>query len=420
MNLKKIKLSHLLLFAAFLYLSFQAFRNVAVAAVVMATLAMRNISQPGLAVRTEKTALPAAVVFLLFMLGFIISVSSGGYYIKNRLSISPGFGAAWEKFPRGAISFIKDKGLQGSFYNDNFSGGFFLWECYPERKVFFDGRWEGYSKEFLGEFHRLSQNPGAFGEYADKYGFKYVLLSHFSPESRKLFPLLFKDGGWILAFIDESASVFVRKGLAGLKAARPETDMKEKPASGWPLYLNYFQRAVILQNAGLYEFARKDYERALEILPSYHEAANNSGYTWAMQGNYEKAAEFYLRALEIKKSYAPAKFNLGYSYYRLGRYKQAINALKNHRALSPGNKRDAFIITAECNLKTGNYRETIENCKRAIKTDGNLPAAYNLMGIAYGKQALYTEALEVFKAAAAKFPGNEAIIKNLRNMKHVK
>ena len=95
---------------------------------------------------------------------------------------------------------------------------------------------------------------------------------------------------------------------------------------------------------------------------------NNFGADLLKQGRLDEAIAEFQRALELDPSYAPASFNLAYAYERRDRIDDAIAQYKKGIQLEPGN------VMGLNNLgvlydKKGLYDEAIAAFEQALKTD---------------------------------------------------
>ena len=89
-------------------------------------------------------------------------------------------------------------------------GGYLIWQCFPERKVFIDGRFEVYGPEFLMNFNSELESIDRWNDYMKKYDVNYVLLTLSSPEGQSLIWKLIRSREWELIYIDSIATVFIK------------------------------------------------------------------------------------------------------------------------------------------------------------------------------------------------------------------
>ncbi len=69
--------------------------------------------------------------------------------------------------------------------------------------------------------------------------------------------------------------------------------------------------------------AKKYYERALKLKPTYFEAQNNLGVIYYSQKSYRRAVNSYKKALRLSPDSASVLMNLGTAYFARKNYKEA-------------------------------------------------------------------------------------------------
>ena len=79
--------------------------------------------------------------------------------------------------------------------------------------------------------------------------------------------------------------------------------------------------------------ARKHYERALKLNPSYAEAINNLGTVYYARKNYRRSVSYYNRALKLTPNSASIMSNLGTAQFARKKYKEALDAYQQALAL---------------------------------------------------------------------------------------
>lgn len=84
-----------------------------------------------------------------------------------------------------------------------------------------------------------------------------------------------------------------------------------------------------------FDLAKKNYERAVKLQPSYAEAINNLGTVYYAQSNYRRAIGYYKRALKYSGPSASIESNLGAAYFAKKDYKQATEWYDQALKLDP-------------------------------------------------------------------------------------
>jgi tetratricopeptide (TPR) repeat protein len=114
-----------------------------------------------------------------------------------------------------------------------------------------------------------------------------------------------------------------------LQAIDAYTQVADKTAADWnKLGMAYHHLFAMEQ-------ARRDYEQALRLQPSYPEALNNLGAVYYAKKNYGKAIRYYHKALQYDPKSAPVYSNLGTAWFARGKVQQGIEAYRTAFALDP-------------------------------------------------------------------------------------
>ncbi len=121
-------------------------------------------------------------------------------------------------YPDAAVEFIKEHRIEGRVFNYMDWGGYLIWNFYPEKVVFTDGRIlsQKIKKLYLstanGSKESIMGEP-AYQAVLDTYSVKHILIppvdltGYFLP----LVPLLVNDPEWRLIFISENCLFFTRE-----------------------------------------------------------------------------------------------------------------------------------------------------------------------------------------------------------------
>ena len=96
----------------------------------------------------------------------------------------------------------------------------------------------------------------------------------------------------------------------------------EEPSEN--LALAYYNRGRSYSDKGDYDRAIADYDRAIELQPSYVIAYNNRGAAYGSKGDYDRAIADYDKAIQLQPDYAVAYNNRGWVYFKKGQYDRAI------------------------------------------------------------------------------------------------
>jgi len=150
----------------------------------------------------------------------IIALVTAGFLLKTVLSDSqPNFDAGEERYPSGAVSFIKENRPEGNMFNLFNWGGYMAWRLYPEYKVFIYGRAVSESAfiHYGSILNASNDKESASGlplwkRLLRAYDVNFIVTSALSPAG-KIIPLvdhLYEDNGWQLVYVDGKSMIFMR------------------------------------------------------------------------------------------------------------------------------------------------------------------------------------------------------------------
>lgn len=167
---------------------------------------MLDMKMPGKAPAVAARA--AAILMLVLTFALTIMV-----YQKPAASLKPSMTKSWLTpwYPTRAVEFLRANPISPPMYNYYTWGGFFIWNMYPEYKVFIDGRALDNDANSIAD-SILKTHPG-WQKMLDAYGINFIVIPAVFRESGYNIPLaleLVKEDGWKLVFIRNNSAIFVR------------------------------------------------------------------------------------------------------------------------------------------------------------------------------------------------------------------
>lgn len=236
------------------------------------------------------------------------------------------------QFPEAASDAVAGMGLRGRIFHFTRWGGYLIYRHFPDCTVFTDGRgnFTPEERDDLVRSHRPFERDDALEEAWAKYRFDIVV---FPPP---VFPLLTWDRErWMLAYRDEVAEVFLRRG----------------PGSGEneDRVLRYWARMGVDTRGGVEAF-QEEYERVLgsewmardkvrvRAMSALERARNpdrevrasgmyDLALIWFSAARYRQAAATMQRVLDMGFHHSTASLYVGWSRYLLGDEEGARRAL---------------------------------------------------------------------------------------------
>jgi Flp pilus assembly protein TadD len=139
-----------------------------------------------------------------------------------------------------------------------------------------------------------------------------------------------------------------------------------------PALLNL--RALGLEEAGRFEAALADLQRAHLLAPQDPTILNACGLTLARLSRIEEALECYDRAIVLKPDFGQVWFNRGWGLEQLGETVKAAQAYERAVEIHPQNAQ-AFAHLATLDAKRGDAKATWRHAARALDLQPGLPTA---------------------------------------------
>ena len=294
-KIRKFDLTDFTIFAAFALLSSSAIRTIPffapIAAAVLARYGKATILK--IPIR-ESSALfrrfydklrssfqsPLYHIIVPFILSIIIIylLSAGNLFQR---------GFKEERYPVGAVNFLKTNKIYGNMFNPYVWGGYILWALYPEYKVFIDGR--GLIEEvflqagmIMGASSLTFNGIPQWEAILQAYNVQYIITYSLSETSGRLesfIPALINAPEWHLIYMDNNSLIFLKDSPENSAVMRQfempkewlwnevitEAALKSPPLRGKPDF--YITIGDALSAKRNYPDARTAYLKAKELAP---------------------------------------------------------------------------------------------------------------------------------------------------------
>ncbi|MDP8246635.1 MAG: tetratricopeptide repeat protein [Candidatus Tritonobacter lacicola] len=394
LNLRKLRISSLLVYAAFLYLALSARRNMALFSLAAIPLSVENFAplwgRLGGKRKTKMAAAAiAAAIVLLTVSRQLPSIISGRYYMKDNITKRFGLGFSPMMYPREAAAFLKNAPPAGRIFNDLASGGLLIWELSPGGKVFVDGRLEVIPVDFYrGYLETISSPEKYFDEVAERYDIQMVILNH-RAVGRRLLDFLHRSPLWQPVHFDEIGVVFCRNSAENATFISEHlidfaTTAGDEAIQGEFPY-GHFYRGSFFMTIGLHDKAFEEYRKGLRLFPSYAPGYNAMGRIHEERGEIDIARALYRKALEIDPVLFDAHLNLGNLELQNGSIEEALAQYKKALAIKPSSL-DATVNLGTALYKTDNVAGAIEQYRKALAIDPASGAAIRNLRIVMDNQ----------------------------------
>jgi TolB-like protein/DNA-binding winged helix-turn-helix (wHTH) protein/Flp pilus assembly protein TadD len=153
--------------------------------------------------------------------------------------------------------------------------------------------------------------------------------------------------------------------------------------------------------------------KALELDRALGEAHNSLAFCLdAFEWDFDSAGKEFQRAIELNPSYATAHHWYAWHLSVLSRYDEAIAEMRKAKNLDPL----SLIINAdlaELLLIAHLYDDSIQQSRKTIEMDPNFALAHNQLGLAYLEKQMHDEAIAELKKAVRLSGGSPTCVANL-------
>ncbi len=303
-------------YAAFLYLSLQAERNLALFGLVAGVATTVSYGQwtSRLSDRaSRRLAWTSRAVCTVLAAIAIPAVATDFYYQRIDPARRFGFGVARNRFPIRAIAFADAQGITGRILADLVDSNYVLFARGP-KSVLVDGRLEVYTADALTRADKLFRTGEGFDDVVAGNEIAAVVVSYNTDGA--LFRTVNRRRGWIPIYFDETHALFVRETpetKTALDALRidwaapvrrdvefpPRLDPPDWLAGAWPHVSDDVATKSLGQLAlltGNLPLARERFAEALDKRPDDADAALHLGVVCRALGDDDTANRALARA----------------------------------------------------------------------------------------------------------------------------
>ena len=214
-NLKKLDLTDILIFSGLAVMSLSAVRFIPFfipIATLMITRYRVQISKILWREKFDSVRKNIGMIFTVFLCILLI-VASFQFQLFTKS------GVRHDKYPEGAVKFLKGNRISGNMFNTYNWGGYLIWALYPEYKVLIDGR--GLIEEVYFQYMNiLTADPQDFRgiplwkAYLQSYKVDFIItfsVDQFTGTLVPLVPAMLNDPEWHLVYMDNISLIFLKE-----------------------------------------------------------------------------------------------------------------------------------------------------------------------------------------------------------------
>ncbi|MCB9771760.1 MAG: tetratricopeptide repeat protein [Candidatus Omnitrophica bacterium] len=170
-------------------------------------------------------------------------------------------------------------------------------------------------------------------------------------------------------------------------------------------------RGEAYKDAGKYQLAFADFNKAVEVDPDYAEGYNSRGQMLGMSGKLDEALQDFLKTLELKPNFDETYNNIGIIYAMKNDMPQAASYFQKALAMDPQNA-EALYNLGNFHFLNGEYDQSFQFFQRHLMINPNSAGGYNKRGMILGMRKQYDLALADFNRSLALDPRNSEVYKN--------
>jgi tetratricopeptide (TPR) repeat protein len=298
---RRVRLFHLLVFAATSYLAIQGVRFVALAAILQAPILGYNLQAllhkvSGKRWRFKRGLQVALAVLLLLIGGTLIFKRSFADYKVHRF----GLGVSETRFPEAAVHFLRELNPAGNTYNSWPIGGYLLWEL-PGRKIFLDGRYLDAQLELITQLNTMTATE--LDDLFKRFDIRAAILTR---KDKRLAAYFSSAEDFRLAYFDDQALLYLGNGALSPKKMEDLTFLAfVHPESLDFSYLSEYARSPMAARV------ENELRGAVTMAPHSFRAHFLLAFFLEVSGRGAEALEQYLLAVRANPRLAFVHYGLG-------------------------------------------------------------------------------------------------------------
>lgn len=290
---------------------------------------------------------PRARELIIYSLLFILAIVNI-YFLFNEFGIPDLY------YPVNATKFIKDEQIKGNMFNELGYGGYLMYNLYPQKKVFIDGRAIQYLCCEIPDYIKILNNKylpdKEYKKFLDnlwlKYNISFIILKpakYYYTE--KIIRIYSNESNWSLVFWDDRTAIIVKKDGKNTNLIN-----KFEAKFATPYEITPFRKED-------YKRAKNEYQRMIRVSDSA-KSENALGLIANLENNPNSAEEYFFKAIKLNGRFESPYMNLGELLIIENKdYPQAISLYEKALKVNPFRP---FIY-----LRLGQLYESTENKEKA-------------------------------------------------------
>jgi Tfp pilus assembly protein PilF len=233
-------------------------------------------------------------------------------------------------YPEELVAFLKQVRLPERVFNNFNMGAPLIFNFFPRRKVFIDGRAELYGKEFFSLYRdAVAAKPQSLDQIINRYELEGFIIGYIRETPFDLIKLL-PERGFESVYFGRDGIVFISRDFLNQNQA-----LKEK----------------VIDFSG-FKIEKIDLLKEIKLNLPMMEGHFRRAYVLEMLGYSRKAEEYFKEIIKVAPNHARSHYHLALIYYKNGRYEQSFSQCRKSLIFDPGLKK-AKRLLAKVYIKTG-------------------------------------------------------------------
>jgi tetratricopeptide (TPR) repeat protein len=144
----------------------------------------------------------------------------------------------------------------------------------------------------------------------------------------------------------------------------------------------YNNRGRGYMGLGQYGKAIADFNKAMQLDPTYAFAYNNRGDVFTLLGQFDRAMADFNRAIQLNPHYASPYYGRGHVYLFQGEFSKALAEYNGAMEIEPGDAEN-YNNRGTAYRGLGNYEKALEDFNKSIQLEPDYALAYRNLGSTY-------------------------------------
>ncbi len=330
------------------------------------------------------TAAFAQVLIVLWAMRFYTDVQNNGYFDFDTYERKSEFGGVSQRqYPIKATKFLMKNRVHGNFFNDFNSGAYLVGHCFPNIKVFIDGRTEVYGPDFFKYYEEILEKDDVekFKGALKRFQITGVFMNTvFSAAPENLLKYLYKSPEWSVVYFDYDGVVFLKNvPLNRDVISRNRIDMENWKTKKMDLYrlgskevqpYQYLNRAFTLIGFGLDDAAVTEARAALEVNPGSIGSYKVIAKVAAKKKDFTTAYENFRLAVTLNFNDQGSRMNMALALMDLKRFDEAAIQYQKIIDIWPSSPKP-YIKLAKVEVFRKRYPAAFDLLKKGYELDAS-------------------------------------------------